>query len=113
MIEKLQAQLLDTQAEVAKLKEGPRTPQRMADEANATEDGDEAIATPAARQRLRRMCRRRANGTLAVPEEVHKKYAAGGSEREGLLKLLIKSGFNKDFYSSSGFRHLEGYGGLV
>ena len=75
-----------------------KTPQKVADKAKCPSDEEDMVATPAARQRLRRLCRRRANGTLTVPEEVHKKYAAGGSEREGLLKLLVKSGFNKDFY---------------
>ena len=62
----------------------------------ASEPEDERVGLQAARQRLRRMCAPRANGSLAVPKEVHEKYVAGGSDREGLLKLLIKNNFDKD-----------------
>ena len=52
---------------------------------------EDQVRKQAARQRLRRMCRPRANGSLAVPQEVYRKYVAGGSEREQLLTLFIKN----------------------
>ncbi|CAE7930987.1 unnamed protein product [Symbiodinium necroappetens] len=61
-----------------------------------SEGAEEVVGLQAARQRLRRMCAPRSSGALVVPKEVHEKYTAGGSQREQLLKLLIKNDFNKD-----------------
>ena len=61
-----------------------------------SESAEEVVGLQAARQRLRRMCAPRSSGALVVPKEVHEKYTAGGSEREQLLKLLIKNNFDKD-----------------
>ena len=49
-----------------------------------------------ARQRLRRFCKRRSNGTLAVPEDVHKQWLAGGTERKKLLKIFVDANYSRD-----------------
>ena len=48
-----------------------------------------------ARQSLRRLCTKRANGTLKVPADVFTQYWNGGGERDKLLKLYVKSGCSK------------------
>ena len=68
----------------------------VGDESCPEETGEDLPAMGAARQKLRRLCRRRANGSLIVPLEVHQKYAAGGQERDQLLKLLIKNNLQRD-----------------
>ena len=59
-------------------------------------DGDGDVSTTNARQRLRRFCKRRSNGSLAVPEDVHQQWLAGGTERKKLLKLFVEADFNRD-----------------
>ena len=51
-----------------------------------------------ARQQLHRFCRRRANGSLLVPEDVHNKFWQGGTERTKLLTLFLKNGRNKEMF---------------
>ena len=64
--------------------------------ADDSDDDVGQLGKAAAKQRLRRLCRRRANGKLAVPESVHLKYVAGGSERDQLLKLFMKGDCNRE-----------------
>lgn len=46
--------------------------------------------------RLRRLCERKPSGKLNVPEEVHRKWAAKGHEREQLLEILEGCGWHTD-----------------
>ena len=55
----------------------------------------QVVTSAAARQRLRRLCERRLDGSLAVPEDVHAAWKAGGSSREGLLKVYVGAGHDK------------------
>ena len=57
-----------------------------------------AVTSTAAKQPLRRMCERRADGRLKVPEEIHDQWKAGGASRERLLKIWVGSGFDKDSF---------------
>ncbi|CAE7280003.1 unnamed protein product [Symbiodinium sp. CCMP2592] len=56
------------------------------------------VTSAAAKQRLRRMCERRADGTMQVPQDIHDQWKAGGASRERLLKIWVGSGFNKDSF---------------
>ena len=56
------------------------------------------VTSAAARQRLRRLCERRADGSLAVPEDVHAAWKAGGASREGLLKVYVGAGHDKSAF---------------
>ncbi|CAE7893247.1 unnamed protein product [Symbiodinium necroappetens] len=57
-----------------------------------------AVTGAAAKQRLRRLCERRADGRLQVPEEIHDQWKAGGASRERLLKIWVGSGMDKDSF---------------
>lgn len=48
------------------------------------------------RKRLERLCKRRANGTLVVPEHIHEKWKQGGQGRQELRKLLMEANYEKD-----------------
>ena len=71
-----------------------------ADAASEEEDGEEALeggtSDQAVKQRLRRMCRRRKNGTLAVPLAVHNAWKNTGPSRDELIKVFMKNGCRKD-----------------
>lgn len=59
----------------------------------------EVTADPSAdadRKRLERLCKRRANGTLVVPEHIHEKWKQGGQGRQELRKLLMEANYDKD-----------------
>ena len=56
------------------------------------------VTSAAAKQRLRRMCERRADGGLQVTQEIHDQWKAGGASRERLLKIWVGSGFDKDSF---------------
>ncbi len=53
-------------------------------------------STEAERKRLERLCKRRANGTLAVPEHIHEKWKQGGQGRQELRKLLCEASYDKE-----------------
>ena len=84
----------DLQAETANM--------RATLEANGSDPGDtgatgaEDVATEAMRKRLDRLCKRRSNGTLQVPEHVHEKWKQGGEGRKELRKLLADAGYDKE-----------------
>ena len=51
--------------------------------------------TPAVRQRVRRLCRRRANGKLVVPEAVHEAWQNPGPQRDNLIRVYLANGCDK------------------
>ena len=53
-------------------------------------------ATQAVKQKLRRFCRRRANGSLLVPDEVHKAWSTPGKSRDNLIRIFLKADCQKD-----------------
>mmetsp|Transcript_39505 Transcript_39505/g.85259 ORF Transcript_39505/g.85259 Transcript_39505/m.85259 type:complete len:531 (+) Transcript_39505:45-1637(+) len=56
----------------------------------------EGVTDEAARKRLERICKRRADGTLTVPESIHDAWKKGGDTRNNLLKALTEANFNKE-----------------
>ncbi|CAE6953680.1 unnamed protein product [Symbiodinium sp. CCMP2592] len=74
---------------------------QQASEEPEDDDGDGCGNHPEvsqARQQLRRFCKRRANGSLLVPEDVHNKFWSGGAERAKLLTLFLKNGRDKSMF---------------
>ena len=57
--------------------------------------------TPAVRQRLRRLCRRRASGKLIVPEAVHEAWQNPGPQRDNLIRVYLASGCDRVGLGSS------------
>ena len=45
---------------------------------------------------LRRLCKRKPRGGLAVPESIHKLWLKGGKARRELHKVLVECQGNKD-----------------
>ena len=75
----------------------PASPPRGSTDTEEQEEADfQGPSLEAARQRLRRMCIRNKQGNLKVPQAIHEKYVAGGEERDRLLKILVKTNFEKD-----------------
>ena len=56
------------------------------------------VSQAAAKQRLRRLCERKADGTLQVPEDIHTAWKEGGASRDRLLKVYVRSGMCKDSF---------------
>ena len=56
------------------------------------------VSSAASRQRLRRLCERKADGSLLVPESIHQAWKSGGQARENLLQVYVGSSFNKDTF---------------
>ena len=56
-----------------------------------------SVSKEAARQRLRRSCQRRSDGSLAVAEDIHEQWKAGGQTRDNLLKVFMENGMNQDW----------------
>ena len=54
-----------------------------------------AVSKEAARQRLRRLCEKKADGSLQVNEDVHQMWASGGSTRDKILRIFIENGLDK------------------
>ena len=63
-----------------------------------------AVSKEAARQRLRRLCQRHADGSLSVSEDIHEQWKAGGKTRDNLLKVLMETNLDKDCLAASLFR---------
>ena len=64
----------------------------------APETSEANVSQEAAKQRLRRTCTRKSDGTLAVPEAIHEQWKAGGAARDRLLKVFISSNFDRDAF---------------
>ena len=45
--------------------------------------------------RLRRICQRRKNGSLIVPESIHEQWKAGGTEKQKLMQKLDIVGWDR------------------
>lgn len=54
-----------------------------------------SITKEAARARLRRLCERKADGSLLVSEDIHQQFQSGGTNREKLLKVWMETGMEK------------------
>ena len=61
------------------------------EEEEAEEEVTEKKTSEARRQQLRRLCIRKANGKLKVPEHIHRDYMAGGAARDKLMRVFIDS----------------------
>lgn len=87
-------QIHDLQAETANM--------RASIEAHGSDPGDtgatgaDEVANEAIRKRLDRLCKRRSNGTLLVPDHIHEKWKQGGEGRKELRKLLAEAGYDKE-----------------
>ncbi|CAE7765384.1 unnamed protein product [Symbiodinium pilosum] len=64
-------------------------------------DFDEGISDDALRKRLNRLCERKKNGHLQVPQELHDMWLKGGDERKLLLQRLQEAGLDKDKFIST------------
>ena len=53
------------------------------------------VSKEAARQRLRRLCERKGDGSLSVGEDIHQMWAGGGAGRDKLLKIFMENGLDK------------------
>lgn len=54
-----------------------------------------AVSREAARQRLRRLCERKSDGSIAVSEDIHQQWVSGGANRDKLLRIFIDTGLDK------------------
>ena len=77
-------------------KECREHPQDERDDDDDNDDEGPDGATAAIKQKVRRMCRRRANGSLIVPEAVHQAWKNPGPSRDNVIKLFMKNGCQKD-----------------
>ena len=59
--------------------------------------GRNAVPTTdtAKEHRLRRICQKRRNGTLIVPQSVHEQWKAGGVEKQKLMDKLDSVGWDR------------------
>lgn len=97
-MEALQAENNDLK--VAQAKAATLQPEDAVDAVEAEEPDVDVLASDApsvdaGRKKLDRMCKRRANGSLAVPQHVHDEWAKGGAARADLRKLLMDCGLDK------------------
>lgn len=60
-------------------------------------DGDENMSEAAKKQRLRRLCERKGQGKLKVPEKIHEMWRQGGHTRDELCAMLEEANFDKDW----------------
>ena len=98
-IETLQQKLAETTATIERLNEQARASTKMPNEDEGLAPAEpEVVSTAAARQRLRRICEKKADGTCQVPAEVFSQWSAGGSSREKLLKVFIANGLDKQAF---------------
>ena len=89
----LKAGLDTANAKVAQL-EQERVQLLKAAEEKPTTDVS-AVSKEAARQRLRRLCERKADGSIAVSEDIHQQWVSGGANRDKLLRIFIDTGLDK------------------
>ena len=59
-------------------------------------DAMDAKEKEAANGRLRRLCQMRADGSLAVPLQIHNQWKEGGNGRKQLLSLFVSLNFDRD-----------------
>ena len=90
-LERLESQ----QKERGKLGEDAHAHDHDDDDDDDHDDGCDG-ASQAIKQKVRRLCRRRANGSLIVPEAVHQAWKNPGPSRDNLIKLYLKNGCQKD-----------------
>ena len=67
-------------------------------EASMKHEEPPVISWEASKQRLRRLCQKKADGTCQVPKEIHEQWAQGGQSREGLLKIFVENGMDKNAF---------------
>ena len=94
----LELQKRDRQLAEMKLKiEHMEKDRRPAGDGDSSDEDDGPSSTEqAVKQRLRRMCRKRKNGSLIVPVAVYEAWKNPGPSRDNLIKVYIKNGCKKD-----------------
>ena len=63
---------------------------------DSSDDNDEGMSEAAKKQRLRRLCERKGQGKLKVPEKIHEMWRQGGHTRDELCAMLEEANYDKD-----------------
>ena len=71
-------------------------PKHRASKGTTEDDGDEGMSEAAKKQRLRRLCERKGQGKLKVPEKIHEMWRQGGHTRDELCAMLEEANYDKD-----------------
>ena len=90
--------LEDSKATIKTLQDESMTKMEVAAETSEANGEQANVSQEAAKQRLRRTCTRKADGSLAVPEAIHEQWKAGGTAREKLLRVFISNNFDRDAF---------------
>ena len=94
---RLQTLMEEQAAELAKLRADQSSAANSAEETGApSEASGTAMSFEAARQRVRRMVKVRADGTCAVPQHVVDQWNKQGKSREQLIRVFMEQGCDKD-----------------
>ena len=96
MVKSLIKELADAKKRAVELDSSSTSGDTGAEEDMEETDENLPRTVDAGRQRLRRICERKKNGSLLVPPEIHQKFVNGGNDRDRLLKLLAKHNFDKE-----------------
>ena len=89
--------LMEEQAvELAKLRAEKSSPAEAPEETREASAESSGVSFEAARQRVRRLVKVRADGTCAVPQHVVDQWNKQGTSREQLIRVFMEQGCDKD-----------------